>query len=159
MINLGFFDWFPVNKGVDDLTDQPIHDEVVSYKILLYRKDKVQRLAEVVVFLAGFFAMIPFFQLRSASFVLTLLVWGALVMAAVPAVYLGIFRLRYTLYPNALTIRSRGKEETFDLAEVKRAYDLPYIYEIRGKKRPLLVDDDFLESLDAQLERIKRRLD
>lgn len=132
--------------------EEPIHDERTPYTVLLYRKSRGLRLSEIGVFVAGLLAMLPFFELRSAPFVIALLLWAATVMAALPALYRALFRPGYTLYPDRLVIRMKGKPEEVPLSRVKMTYDLPYLYQLNGKEKALLVSDGFLESLDVQLK-------
>lgn len=135
--------------------EEPIHDERTPYTVLLYRKSRGLRLSEMGVFGAGLLSMLPFFELRSAPFILALLLWAATVMAGLPALYRAVFRPGYTLYPDRLVIWRKGKSEAVPLSQVKMTYDLPYLYLIHGKEKALLVSDAFLESLDVQLKLLK----
>lgn len=122
---------------------EAIHDEHTRFTVLLYRKSRGLRLGEVGVFLAGLLGMLPFFELRSAPFVIALLLWAAVVMAGLPALYRALLRPRYTLYPDRLVMRMKGKREEVPLSQVKPSYTLPYLYQIRGKETALLVSDPF----------------
>ncbi|GGA48688.1 hypothetical protein GCM10007416_22310 [Kroppenstedtia guangzhouensis] len=131
---------------------EPIHDEQTRFTVLLYRKSRGLRLGEIGVFLAGLLGMLPFFELRSAPFVIALLLWAAVVMAGLPALYRAFFRPRYTLYPDRLVMQMKGRREEVPLSRVRPSYQLPYLYQIRGKETALLVSDSFLESLNVQLK-------
>ncbi|SMO88990.1 hypothetical protein [Melghirimyces algeriensis] len=135
-----------------------IHQEKTFYTVLLYRKSKGLRLVEMGVFLVGLLTMIPFFEVRSTPFVLALLGWSVAVMVGIPGIYRVIWQPMYTLYPDRLVIQTLQRREEIPLSKVESAHDLPYIYRVDGKKRFLLVSDSFLESLNTQLELVKRGL-
>ncbi|PTX58887.1 hypothetical protein C8P63_11469 [Melghirimyces profundicolus] len=135
----------------------PIREEKTSYTVLLYRKSRGLRLAEMGLFLAGLLMMVPFFEkVRSTPFIVALLLWAGVLMTGVPALYRLLLRPAYTLYPDRLVIRFSGRREEVALSRVKPSHVLPHVYEIDGKRRPLLVSDDFLEDLNVRLE-MKRR--
>lgn len=112
----------------------------------------------MIIFLIGFFAMVPFFELRSTPFILMMLLWGVLVMGLTPALYRLIYRPHYTLTPDSLVIQKRGESAVYHLSEVKPGYNYPNLYVVKGKKMALLVSDDFLSDLEAQRELVKRGL-
>lgn len=145
-------------KGVDELTEQPIKEETVSYKLLLYRKSNGQRWSEMIVFLLGFFSMVPFIELRSTPFIITILLWGVLVMGVTPVVYRLIYRPHYTLTDESLVIQKRGKSSSYHLSQVQPGYNYPNLYIVNGKKIPLLVSEEFIADLETQRELVKRGL-
>ena len=140
------------------MKSQPIYRETTAYTVLLYRKSRGLRLTEMGLFLAGLLAVLPFLEIRSAPFIGFLLLWGAAVMAGVPALFRVLRRPSYTLFQDRLVFETGGKREEVPLSQVERSFDFPYIYRIKGKKRPLLVSDEFLDALNVQLELNKRGL-
>lgn len=139
--------------------EQLIQEESTSYNVLLYRKNRALRLWEIGVFLLALLLVAPYFEFRSLSFVIVLLLLGAGVMLAVPALYRLIYRPRYTLYSHHLLIRLGKRKDRYPLTDIQPAYDMPYIYLIQGKKIPLLVSDSFIESLNTRRNLIARGLD
>ncbi|MDR6227571.1 hypothetical protein [Desmospora profundinema] len=138
---------------------RPVRDERTPYSVLLYRKNRTLRLAEIGFFLTGLLVVLPLFEnLRSVSFMLTVLGWGGVVMGMVPAIWRVWKRPRYVLYEDRLVIHWGRRRDEVPLHQVKPTYDLPNQYDIRGKKQALLVTDPFLEDLAAQLELNKRGL-
>jgi hypothetical protein len=138
------------------MTKQALIEERPSYFTLLYRKNGTLRLLETVLFLAGFALLFAKFPFRSPEFVQAAVLLAAGVMMGAPAVYLVVFRPMYILYPDRLVMKSRGREETWMLTEIEKDFDLPYVYNIRGRRVPLLVGNRFLEELNVRLEVIKR---
>ncbi|MFD1427091.1 hypothetical protein [Kroppenstedtia sanguinis] len=139
------------------MDEEAIRDESTRFTVLLYRKSQGLRLGEVGVFLVGLLAMLPFFELRSAPFVIALLLWAMIVMAGLPALYRAIFQPRYILYSDRLVMQMKGKWKEVSLSQVKPSYNLPYLYEIHGKETPILVSDPFLETLNVQLKLYRSR--
>ncbi|PTM53305.1 hypothetical protein [Desmospora activa] len=141
------------------MADQPVRDERTSYTVLLYRKNRIQRLIEIGLFLGGLLVALPMFEeLRSLPFILTVLGWGFVVMAVVPAVLLVWKRPRYRLFDDRLVIYWGKQREEVALSQVKPAFEFPNQFEIEGRKCALLVTDDFLQDLNTQLELNKRGL-
>jgi hypothetical protein len=141
------------------MTERPIRDERTSYSVLLYRKNRSLRLVEIGGFLIGLLLLLPLFEnLRSVSFILTVLLWGGVVIGVVPAVYRLWMKPRYVLYESRLVIERGRRRDEVALDEITPAYDLPNQYEIRGEKQALLVTDTFLQELNTQLELNKRGL-
>lgn len=141
------------------MADQPVRDERTPYTVLLYRKNRSQRLTEIGVFLGGLLLVLPMFEeLRSLPFILTVLGWGAVVITAVPAVVLAWKRPRYVLFEDRLVVYWGRRQDEVPLSRVKPAFDLPNQFEIGAKKVALLVTDGFLQDLHTQLELNKRGL-
>jgi hypothetical protein len=134
----------------------PIIEEKTAYKVLLYRKNRTLRLLETFFFLLGFTFMALRFEFRSPAMIAGTLVLALGVIFAVPAVYLAIVKPRYALYKDKLVIQLGKKAETYHLTEIEKEIDLPYIFQIKNKRTPLLVSDDFLSELNVRLEVIKR---
>jgi hypothetical protein len=138
---------------------KPIQQEKTPYRLLLYKKSRSLRLWEMGIFLAGFFFMLPFFEVRSLSFVIALILFAALVMLGAPAIYWLVYRPRYTLYADRLEIQFGRSKEIYNLKQIRPAYDFPYVYQFGNTRLYLLVSDAFLESLETRLEMIKHGLD
>lgn len=129
-------------------------NESPSYSLLFYRKDGWLRGLEISMFLLGFlFLLLPYFPFRSLSFVIGLLVLAAVVMTSAPALYLAIFRPRYTLYSDRVAVRKGFREKTIPLQN-GQSLDLYYLQH-ENKRIPLLVSNDFLSEVELRLEMMR----
>jgi hypothetical protein len=133
-----------------------IYEEQTPYSVLIYRKSGLMRLLETGLFLAGFAGVFLLFPYRSAPFIMGTIVVAAAVIFGFPALFRALYRPRYVLYEDKLVIHMGNKSEEIPLVQIEPAYDLPYIFRVRGKRRPLLVSNQFVDQLQAQLEIIRR---
>ncbi|BCU80473.1 hypothetical protein JIR001_02560 [Polycladomyces abyssicola] len=133
-----------------------IYEEQTPYSVLLYRKSGLMRLLETGLFLAGFAGLFLLFPYRSVPFIMGTIVVAAVVIFGFPALFRALYRPRYVLYEDKLVIYMGNQREEIPLVQIEPAYDLPYIFRIRGKRRPLLVSNQFVDQLQAQLEIIRR---
>ncbi len=136
------------------MKNSSFYEETPSYTLLLYRKDNWLRGLEIGLFLLGFlFFLQPNFSFHSVLFVIGLFVLAGVVMVIAPLLYLLIFRPRYILSEDRLTI-CRGKSEQVIPLESEQMIDLHYLQS--GNTRiPLLVSDKFLENVKIQLENMR----
>lgn len=132
-----------------------IYEEQTPYTVLLYRKSGLMRLWETVLFLTGFAGVFWFYPYRSSPFIMATIAMAATVIFGFPALFRAVYRPRYTLYKDKLVIHMGKRMEEIPLAQIEPAYDLPYFFRIQGKRRPLLVSNQFLNELQAQLEIIR----
>ncbi|WP_089969590.1 hypothetical protein [Lihuaxuella thermophila] len=133
-----------------------IKEEKTPYKVLLYRKNRTLRLLETFFFLLGFIFVFLRFEFRSPAMIAATLLLAVGVIFVVPAVYRVLFKPRYVLYKDKLVIEIGKKKESYYLTEIQREFDLPYFFQIKNKRTPLLVSDEFLSELNVRLEVIKR---
>jgi hypothetical protein len=139
-----------------EMDSSVIYAEETPYSVLLYRKSGLMRLVETGLFLAGFAGVFLLFPYRSTPFIMGTIVAAAVVIFGFPALFRALYRPRYVLYEDKLVIHMGNRREEIPLVHIEPAYDLPYIFQIQGKRRPLLVSNQFLDQLQAQLEIIRR---
>jgi hypothetical protein len=135
---------------------QPISEERLSYKVLLFRKNKGMRLFESVIFLLGLGLVWTSFPARSSSFIMGLVADILITLFSPPAIYLLLFRPHYLLFSDRLEIRWGGRKRVLLLKDLEQEFGLPYVYLSGSRKVAILVSDAFLGALNGQLEVVKR---
>ncbi|MBA4603343.1 hypothetical protein [Thermoactinomyces mirandus] len=134
---------------------QPIAEEYTSYVTLLYRKMRWMRYGESIAFVFGLIIVIMNFPFRSFPFFIAVFSLAFAVFFGAPLIYKYCLRPYYLLYPDRLQIGFRNRTKTFSLKQIKKDFDLSYIYVIENKRESLLVSNQFLEKLNGQLEVVK----
>lgn len=140
---------------MDLKSNEVIIKEVSSYKTLLFRKGMAYRILETVIFILGI--IIAFYMIgeNNLQFKLSAVAIAALVVGGSPFVYQALLHPTYTLTKTELWISVGQKEQMVPLANISPSYDLRYMYYLNGKKKPLMVSDQFLEVLNQELWRIR----
>lgn len=134
---------------------QLIAEEYTSYTTLLYRKMRWMRLSESIAFILGLIIIIMSLPFRSLPFFIAVISLALAVFFGFPFLYKSWLRPHYLLYTDRLQIRTRTRTKTIPLKQIKKEFDLPYIYVILNKRESLLVSNHFLKKLNGQLEVVK----
>ncbi|RAL22046.1 hypothetical protein [Thermoflavimicrobium daqui] len=138
------------------MNQQPIYEEKTSYRVLLTRKNRMMKIIENGFILLGLFLLLVFFEWRSMTFIIGFVILIIFILFVIPFLYLLMFHPRYILYNDRLVVQIGNRTDSIPISEIKHSQDLPYYFQIRGKRTPLLVSDECLEHLNLQLEVIKR---
>lgn len=134
---------------------QLIAEEHTAYVTLLYRKMRWMRYSESIVFVFGLIIIIMNLPFRSLPFFIAVISLAFAVFFGSPLLYKSWLHPHYLLYTDRLQIRIRTRTKTIPLEQIKKEFDLPYIYVIENKRESLLVSNHFLNKLNGQLEVVK----
>lgn len=134
---------------------QLIAEEYTSYTTLLYRKMRWMRFGESIAFVLGLIIIIMSLPFRSLPFFIAVISLAFVVFFGFPILYKSWLRPHYLLYTDRLLIRIRTRTKSIPLEQIKKEFDLPYIYVILNKRESLLVSNHFLKKLNGQLEVVK----
>lgn len=133
-----------------------VREEVPRYITVILRKSTKVKLLESFGFIILVILISLFIDNTSGMFKILIISSGALILLSTPLVYKPIVKPKYILTKTKLIIEKSGKKEEFSLLNVEQSNDLRFMYNIDGKKVPLMITENFIEELNQQIEYVNR---
>lgn len=140
------------------MSQKLLKEEKTSYTTLLLRKNRFMKTVETLFFLLGLGIIFILFEFRSPAMIMASFGLAIFTFVFVPFIHWMVLRPHYQLFNDHLVVQIGRKKESFLLSQMVKDFGLSYAYMVGDKRVLLLVSNDFLESLDVQLEVIRRGL-